>query len=300
VYFSEKVTSIGSMAFNYCRRLTSITLPNSVASLESEAFSRCYSLKSITIPSSLNDIGDQPFSQCYCVENFNITVTDYSDFCNNNLLRKVKYFFKDWLNPNPRSTNITLLDKDGNEIKEYKIPDGVTSINDYAFYYCVGLTSVSIPNSVTSIGTCAFAGCNSLNSITIPPNVISIGNGAFHVPLNTVVSLIEEPFKIHTLTPNIIYYNLSEEDEGVFSISNYYDATLYVPKGTIDKYKATEGWKDFAHIEENNGETGILSIVSENETNTIYSIKGNSLQCPSKGINIIKMKNGTAKKVLIK
>ena len=55
----------------------------------------------------------------------------------------------------------------------------VTSIGDYAFYGCSGLTNISIPNSVTSIGGSAFSGCSGLTSIDIPNSVISIGNSAF-------------------------------------------------------------------------------------------------------------------------
>ena len=55
----------------------------------------------------------------------------------------------------------------------------VTSIADYAFYLCIGLTSVTIPNSVTSIADYAFEGCSSLTSVTIPNSVTSIGKWAF-------------------------------------------------------------------------------------------------------------------------
>ena len=55
----------------------------------------------------------------------------------------------------------------------------VTSIGDYAFYLCIGLTSVTIPNSVTSIADDAFYGCSSLTSVTIPNSVTSIGKWAF-------------------------------------------------------------------------------------------------------------------------
>ena len=59
------------------------------------------------------------------------------------------------------------------------IPNSVTSIGEYTFFGCSGLTSVTIPNSVTSIGDYAFYDCCSLTSITIPNSVTSIGDGAF-------------------------------------------------------------------------------------------------------------------------
>ena len=59
------------------------------------------------------------------------------------------------------------------------IPDSVTSIGDYAFAYCRSLTSITIPDSVTSIGRFAFNDCESLTSITIPDGVTSIGDYAF-------------------------------------------------------------------------------------------------------------------------
>ena len=64
------------------------------------------------------------------------------------------------------------------------IPNGVTSIADYAFQRCTNLTSVIISNSVTSIGGYAFAGCTNLKSITIPNTVTSISETSFRDSLN--------------------------------------------------------------------------------------------------------------------
>ena len=65
-------------------------------------------------------------------------------------------------------------------VKSVVIADGVTSIGEYAFFYCESLTSVTIPDSVTSIGKYAFFCCTSLTSVTIPDSVTSIGEYAFY------------------------------------------------------------------------------------------------------------------------
>ena len=65
------------------------------------------------------------------------------------------------------------------DIKSVTIKDGVTSIGEWAFDGCTGLTSITIPNSVTSIGDGAFNKCQSLTSINIPDGVTEIGKFAF-------------------------------------------------------------------------------------------------------------------------
>ena len=70
---------------------------------------------------------------------------------------------------NKKITDIVSIPKD--EIKSVTIKDGVTSIGEWAFDGCTGLTSITIPNSVTSIGDGTFYGCTGLTSITIPNSV---------------------------------------------------------------------------------------------------------------------------------
>lgn len=159
------LTSIGEMAFFNCSALTSVTIPNGVISIGNFAFGSCTGLKSITIPSSVTSIENNIFQDCTRLTNITVDSSNPS-FCSESgvLFNKDKTTLIYW----PRG-------KTGS----YTIPDGVTAIGDYAFYYCSGLTSVTIPSSVTSIGESAFQHCTGLTSITIPNSVTSIVNLAF-------------------------------------------------------------------------------------------------------------------------
>ena len=143
------------------------------------------------------------------------------------------------------------------------IPSSVTNLESEAFWYCEGLTSVTIGNSVTNIGFGAFDGAD----------------------ISTVISLIDNPFTINGKTSS----------DRTFTNNTFNNATLYVPIGTIDRYKASEGWKDFVRIEEGNP-TGINAVEkTTNNNTTIYDLNGIRQHEPKKGVNII---NG--KKVVVK
>ncbi len=221
VTIPNSVTSIGFFAFTDCSSLTSITIPNSVTSIGGDAFRGCSGLTSITIPNSVTSIGGGAFNGCsgltsIVVESGN-SKYDSRNNCNaiietssNKLIVGCKYTF---------------------------IPTSVTSIEPHTFDGCSGLTSVTIPNSVKSIGQSAFQNCPGLTSVTIPNSVTSIGWNAFFgcSSLTSLVSQIVNPFSVS----DILGYT-----------SMYEKVTLYVPKGTIDKYKTTPGWSEFKNIVE--------------------------------------------------
>ena len=113
----------------------------------------------------------------------------------------------------------------------------VTSIGDYAFCFCSGLTSVTIGNSVISIGEGAFYYCSGLTSVTIGNSVISIGEGAFYncSALTSVTCL--------AATPPTIGDNSSYAFSSVTS-----QATLYVPYKSVSAYQSAFNWMDFSQI----------------------------------------------------
>ena len=88
------------------------------------------------------------------------------------------------------------------DMTEVTIPNSVTSIGDFAFYWC-SVRELIIPNSVTSIGDYAFQNCNGLTELTIPGSVTSIGDYAFDMCYNltelsipsSVTSIGSNPFR---------------------------------------------------------------------------------------------------------
>ena len=280
---TRKVTSIGNYAFYYCSKLTSVTIPNSVTSIGGWAFEGCSGLTSVTIPNSVTSIELGTFSGCSGLTSINIPNSVTS-------IGSGAFYYCSKLTSVTIPNSVTSIRNSAffgcSSLTSITIPNSVTSIGNWAFWNCSGLTSVTIPNSVTSIGDYAFQYCKGLTSVTIPKSVTSIGESAFDgVDLTTVVSLIENPFVIVG----------KSSSSRAFSGNTFYNATLYVPVGTKEKYQAIDGWKDFAYIVEGTP-TGIKVIENtQNKNATVYDLNGVRQSVAKKGINIL---NG--KKVVMK
>ncbi len=241
-----KVTSIGEYAFYFCDGLTSITIGNSVTSIGNDAFYNCSGLTSITIGNSVTSIGDYAFQSCSSLTSITIpnSVTSIGDYA----FSGCSGLYSVIIGEGVTSIGARAFGNcDG--ITELTIGNSVTSIGDSAFSGCSGLTSVTIPNSVITIGGSAFYNCANMRELTIGTSVTSIGTKAFEncYNLNLITSLIENPFDI---------YGKASSNRS-FSQNSFNGATLYVPTGSIDKYKNTIGWKDFSNIKgTGGGETG--------------------------------------------
>ena len=163
---NSQLKSIGNRAFQSCFALIRFTIPGETVSIGDASFSNCRKLESLEIPSSVTSIGEGAF---VCCDNLTGVNADKE-------------------NENYKSIDGILFTKDEKklivyppkkDVTVYVIPDGVTSIENYAFYGCSSLTSIEIPHGVMSIGDNAFFGC-SLTSINIPNSVTSIGRCAFY------------------------------------------------------------------------------------------------------------------------
>ena len=224
-----------------------------------------------------------------------IPVTDVVDYCNNENNRIITNIGK----------SVKLIDNDGIEIKDFVIPNGVTSIGDYAFNNCSGLTSVIISTDVTRIGQYAFNNCSSLTSVDIPNNTTIIGESAFEKCRNmetlklpaklqiikkaafkgcnslksvtipsTVEFIYQEAFancssldsvKTKPSTPPFLYDNSFSD----FSIP------LEVPKGCKEEYQNAQGWKNFTNISEETveGKVKLNKIEAVIEKGEIVALK---------------------------
>ena len=116
------------------------------------------------------------------------------------------------------------------------IPNSVTSIGQSAFYNCSGMTSVTIPNSVTTIDRSAFENCSGLKSLWFSNSVVSIGMYAFKHCSNLKVILSE------IINPQTVNYVIDREYHPFYGVPS--SCKLYVPAESVDLYLSTSPWKD--------------------------------------------------------
>ena len=166
------------------------------------------------------------------------------------------------------------------------LPDGITSISKFAFYGCSGLTSLTLPDGITSIGNYAFYGCSGLTSLNLPAGITSIGDYAF--------------YRCSGLTSIYVYAEkVPKIDSSTFSECDTKKCTVYVPMGNHDDYRLSY-FGYFENIVEFDA-TGIDKTTTSTDVEEVsrYSVNGQRLVGPTKGLNIVKYSDGSVKKVAV-
>ncbi len=254
------VTEIGNAAFEGCSGLASLTLPSGVTKIGDNAFCDCSGLTSLTLPSDVTEIGNAAFEGCSGLASLTLPSG----------VTKIGY------SAFLRCSGLTSL----------TLPSGVTEIGNAAFEGCSGLTSLTLPSDVTEIGNAAFEGCSGLTSLTLPSGVAKIGDYAFH--------------GCSGLTSIYVYTEkLPNMGSDVFDGCDAKKCTVYVPKGTYDDYWLSE-FGYFENIVEFDP-TGINNVITSNDAKELsrYSVNGQRLSAPTKGLNIVKYSDGSVKKVAV-
>ena len=278
------ITSIGEFAFSGCSGLTSLTLPAGITSIGEYAFYGCSGLTSLNLPAGITEIGESTFSDCSGLTS--LTLPDGITSIGSRA-----FYGCSGLTSLTLPAGITSIGDDTfygcSGLTSLTLPAGITSIGEYAFSGCSGLTSLNLPAGITSIDKYAFSGCSRLTSLTLPAGITSIGGFAF-----SYCSGLTSIYVYAEKVPRIGRYAF----EGCASRK----CTLYVPKGTYDNYRLSE-FGYFENIVEFDA-TGIDKTTTSTDVEEVsrYSLNGQRLVGPTKGLNIVKYSDGSVKKVAVR
>lgn len=271
VILGEDVTSIGDYAFRGCGML-SVKMSDNVTRIGDYAFQQCLGLTSVEFSNNLTYIGKWAFTLC-------------------------------------------------NNLPSVTIPQSVRCIDQIAFYWCDKLTKVVINSNevvareneqfytlrscfgpqvkefvlgedVRKIAYIACSESEKLTTVTVSGNLTCIEDSAFH--------------KCTSIADMYCYAEqVPEMGKDVFIDSNYKNATLHVPANAVEAYRNAEQWKDFGNIvaltDEDPKPTSIESVNSSIKTaERYYTIDGKQITSLQRGLNIVKMSDGTTRKVIVK
>ena len=281
----SNVTTLGDCVFQGCSGLTSLTLPAGITSIGSFAFQGCSGLTSLTLPAGITKIGENAFFGCSGLTSLTLpaSITEIGSyaFCGCSGLTSLTL-----------PAGITSIDYAAfcgcSGLTSLTLPAGITSIGSFAFQGCSGLTSLALPAGITKIGENAFYGCSGLTSLTLPAGITSIGSYAFRgcSGLTSIYVYAEKVPKIGR-----------DEFTGVDAKK----CTLYVPMGTCDDYWVSDFGNYFENIVEFDA-TGIDKTTTSTDVEEVgrYSVNGQRLSAPTKGLNIVKYSDGSVKKVAVR
>lgn len=227
VTLHDGVTLIQSYAFNGCSSLGQIDIPASVTEIRSGAFSGT-ALEEITIPEGVKSIGESCFANCRKLTSVHLPST----------LESFGTYAFSWCD----------------KMEEITIPAGVTDMGYGTFADCQKLTKVNIPSGVTEIKGRLFTECSSLEEITLPAGLTTIGYSAFYktglkeVDIPSGVTIIEAEAFYHSTVEKFILRPATPPALNSHSLPYRTNFEIRVPEGSVDAYKAADGWSNYADL----------------------------------------------------
>ena len=278
------ITSIDSYAFYSCSGLMSLTFPTGITSIGEYAFEGCSGLTSLTLPASITSIGEYAFDKCSGLTSLTLPVGITS--ISNGAFMGCSGLTSLTLHAGITSIGISAFAYCSG-LTSLTLPAGITSISNGAFKGCSGLTSLTLPAGITSIGDVAFSGCSGLTSLILPASITSIGSYAFS-SCSGLTSIYVYPDIVPKMGSDV-FYDVDKKN-----------CTLYVPQGTETDYFLADVWGDFENIVEYDP-TGIDKTTTSTDVEEVsrYSVNGQRLVGPTKGLNIVKYSDGSVKKVAV-
>lgn len=270
----ETVTSLGISSFQDCESLQEMTIPAATAVVTYNTFKGCKSLKNVIMSDGKGELtlaqNNSTVSVNYQTQKISISgqSTPLFEDCPLDYVyigRNIVYGVSKGEGYSPFYRNTSL--------RSVRITDQETEISENEFYGCSGLKNVRIGNGVTTIANWAFSGCSSLEYFGFGNSMQTIGQEAFSDCAN-VTRIIS-----HATTPPVCGSQALDD-------INKWNCTLYVPDGHIAAYQAADQWKEFLFTD--NLSTDINGVAIDADTTApIFSLSGQRLNAPRKGINII-------------
>lgn len=330
VQLPSSLRYIGSSAFTSAT-INNVILPESLEEIADYAFQKCTNLSSINLPESLRSVGDRSFSgtplETITIPE-NVETIGYEAFGSNSslirasyLARKAEYTGPDYSSPFAGCSSLesvtigdaveTIPDnmfRESRSLIKVNMGKNVKHIGKKAFYYCPSLGAIELPEGLLTIGDEAFSSCSSISELKLPESIQTIGDGAFSGLPITKINLpaglkdfgraFSGCSQLMKVVSNITHpYEISED---AFRSETKHNGTLYVPANSIELYKSTPAWKYFANIVGIGDENAIKGITPETSKPSAYyhlnGVKSNG----QRGLNIIRMNDGTTRKVIVK
>ena len=262
----ESVEEIGRNFLFFSIGIEKVRLPDNLEVMNDLFFAECRKLKEVNIPSKLREMYDCIFYNCLDVSPSvailpeTVEILDGAAYYGLSTIEEVvvpknvrvlRGAFDGMAGLRKATILTDKLAEIGDDaffwcsaLEEVNIPDGITRIGKGAFFWNLRLRKINIPSTVTRIEKHAFDSAP-LDSIDIPAGVTFIGRNAFW---NN--SKLQKVYARPIIPPVTTEWTDGDGPYLPFESSSTSTATLYVPKGSADAYRASEVFSEFKNIVE--------------------------------------------------